>query len=258
MGKCFRRWTRIAATGLSFGYFGLAALALRAFVLPVTRRLPGDARRREERAQYAVHRVFRAFVRFMSRLGVLTLSVRNAERLREPGGFVIVANHPTLLDYVMIGSLMPQLDCVVKREIFESFFMRGVATATGYLPNDPGDTLVDACAERVAAGRSLLLFPEGTRSPRGTLGPFRRGAAHTALRAGRPLRPVVIRCEPPSLMRGQKWYDVPERAMQFTLEVGEPIDPTPLAVGAPRGAGARRLTAALRDHFAKELAKGCA
>jgi 1-acyl-sn-glycerol-3-phosphate acyltransferase len=179
--------------------------------------------------------------------------VRDAWRLREPGGAVVVATHPTLLDYVVLGSLVPQLDCVVKPEIFRSRFMRGVATAAGYLANDAGDALVDTCAERVAAGRSLLLFPEGTRSPRGELGPFRRGAAHTALRSGRPLRPVVIHCHPASLTRGQKWYDVPERAMRFTLDVGEAIDPTPLGVGVPRAVAARRITAALRDHFEKAL-----
>jgi len=152
-----------------------------------------------------------------------------------------------------MGSLMPQLDCVVKREAWSNPFMRGVVEAAGYIPNDAGEQLVDRCVERIEQGGSLLIFPEGTRSPEGELGPFQRGAAHTALRSGRPLLPVSIRCDPPTLMRGQKWYDVPPRRMQFSIEVGEPIAPPRLTDEAPRGLAARRMTAELRDFFAKRL-----
>ncbi len=54
-------------------------------------------------------------------------------------------------------------------------------------------------------------------------------------------------------MRGQKWYDVPPSRMQFSIEVGEPIAPPTLTAGVPRGVAARRMTAELRDFFAKRL-----
>jgi len=152
-----------------------------------------------------------------------------------------------------VGSLMPQLDCVVKREAWSNPFMRGVVMAAGYIPNDAGESLVDRCVERIEQGCSLLVFPEGTRSPEGGLGVFQRGAAHAALRSGRPLLPVSIRCEPPTLMRGQKWYEVPPRRMRFSIDVGEPIAPPALSAGEPRGLAARRMTAELRDFFAKRL-----
>jgi 1-acyl-sn-glycerol-3-phosphate acyltransferase len=247
-----RGW-RVLGTGISFAVFGLAGLVLSLLVLPVVRRRPGTARERQFRCQYVVHRTFHYFVRMTVALGVLDVEVHGAELLRQPGQLV-VANHPTLLDVVFLVSLMPQADCVVKREAWSNPFMRGVVRGAGYLPNDLGDSLVDAGVERLQAGRSLLVFPEGTRSKMGALGPFRRGAAHMALRSGRPLRPALIRCDPPSLMRGQKWYDVPERRMHFTVECCEEIAPGDV-VGEEesRGAGARKLTAALRDFYGKKL-----
>ena len=165
----------------------------------------------------------------MQGLGVCKLSVQSRERLREPGGLLIVANHPTLIDVVLIGSLLPQLDCLVKIGAWRNPFMRGVVRAAGYVPNDLGEAVVEACAARLREGRSLLLFPEGTRSMKGgDLGAFHRGAAHVALRSGRPLVPLVIRCVPRALGRGQHWYDVGDRPMSFTIEVGEPIDPRKL------------------------------
>lgn len=246
-----RAW-RVVRTGLAFAFFGLAGLVLAGVVLPVVRRRPGTLQQREIRSQYMVHRTFRIFVQFMLALRLFDLEVRGAELLRQPGQLV-VANHPTLLDVVFLVSLMPQADCVVKRATFANPFMRGVVRGTGYLSNDLGEGLIDACADRLEAGRSVLLFPEGTRPLGGALGPFQRGAAHVALKSGRPLRPVWITCDPPTLMRGQNWYDVPERRIHYTFECCEGIDPADLAgPGESRGAAARKISAALRDFFTKK------
>jgi 1-acyl-sn-glycerol-3-phosphate acyltransferase len=130
-----------------------------------------------------------------------------------------------------------------------------VVKAAGYVPNDLGEAVVEACAARLREGRSLLLFPEGTRSMKGgELGVFHRGAAHVALRSGHPIRPLVIDCHPRFLTRGQHWYDVPDRPMGFSIEVGDPIDPRKLTrEDESRGVASRKLTAALRDFYQARL-----
>jgi 1-acyl-sn-glycerol-3-phosphate acyltransferase len=170
-----RVW-RVFVTGFSFALFGFGGAVFTLLVIPVLRRMPGDATERQMRCQFAVHRAFGWFVRVMEVLGLLAVEVRNRERLREPGQ-LIVANHPTLLDVVFLVSQLPQADCVVKQAVMANPFMRGTAVCAGYLANDPGDALVAACAERLGRNRSLLLFPEGTRTDDGSLGQFRRGAA---------------------------------------------------------------------------------
>lgn len=251
--RLMARGARVAGTGFSFAVFGIGGLLLSVLVLPLVRLPPGSAREREFRCQRVVHRTFRYFVRMMMALRILEVNVLGAERLREPGQLV-VANHPTLLDVVFLVSLMPQADCVVKRSAWSNPFMRGIVRGAGYLPNDLGGRLIVAGAERLEAGRSLLIFPEGTRSSMGALGPFQRGAAHMALQSGRPLRPVLISCHPPSLMRGQKWYDVPERRMHFRIECCDEIDPrSVIGEAESRGRAARKLSAALRDFYEKKL-----
>ena len=248
------RWCRIAGTGASFALFGAAGVALGIFVFPIVKWSGRSAREGEFRVQRLVHRMFRLFIRFMASLGLVEVSVRGEEILRDPRARLLVANHPTLIDVVMLGALLPQLDCVVKKQAWSNPFMRGVVRSAGYIPNDLGDHVLDVCADRLRQGHRLLLFPEGTRSPKGGLGPFQRGAAHVALRCRMPLTPVSIRCEPPSLMRGQKWYDVPDGRMHFSIEVGELLEPRPL-VEQPeaRGLAARELTRTLRDCYEKRL-----
>ena len=74
-----------------------------------------------------------------------------------------------------------------------------------------------------------------------------------ALRAQAPLLPVVITCEPPTLMKGQKWYDVPSRTAQFTVQVSEPITATDVPAPASAALVARQLTGDLRARFEEKL-----
>ena len=99
-----------------------------------------------------------------------------------------------------------------------------------------------------------MIYPEGTRAPAHELGPFQRGAAHIALRAGRDPVPVAVTCEPPTLYRGQPWWDVPERRFDLTLRVGDPLRAKEV-VGehASRGRAARALTAYMREHLERRV-----
>jgi len=251
LAKSVDRWLRIVGTGASFALFGVGSLFLGLIAYPVLWLLPGGRPQRERRMQWLIHRSFRVFAGFMQAVGVIVVDLRQPERLPTEGPSLVIANHPTLIDYVLLVAHMPQADVVVKRSHWSNPFTRGVVRGAGYVPNDTGEVTLGACLERLRAGRIVLLFPEGTRAPRGGLGPFQRGAAHVALTAGIPALPVTITCCPPGLMRGQPWYDVPESPMQFTLDVGESI-PT-LAEDEGRGRASRRLTAAYREHFAKGL-----
>jgi 1-acyl-sn-glycerol-3-phosphate acyltransferase len=70
----------------------------------------------------------------------------------------------------------------------------------------------------------LILFPEGTRSVPGKALDFQLGAAAVAVRAGRPLLPVIISCDPPTLAKGEPWYAIPPRRVHFRMRVLEPVD----------------------------------
>jgi 1-acyl-sn-glycerol-3-phosphate acyltransferase len=253
--KVARPW-RALRTGIAFASFGVLALWLVVSSIPRIRRSCSDETERQLRVQAVTNRTNRRFMRLMSGLGLMRYRGHGLERLREPG-ILVVANHPTLIDAVAILGEMPSADVITKRENAEDFFMGGVVAAAGYIINTGGQAIVDTCAARLAAGRSLLMFPEGTRSPKGGLGHFHRGAAYIAIASGRPLLPVIATCDPPTLMRGQPWYEVPDRPFEYTLRVGEPIDVRPfqqaIARGEPRGRVARRLTAELRERFEKAL-----
>jgi 1-acyl-sn-glycerol-3-phosphate acyltransferase len=246
---------RRLGTGLLFAIFGAGAVALAGAVIPMLAfRSKGEAR--ELTSQRLIHRAFGLFVRLGIALRLLGLKESGTERLERDAGLV-VANHPTLLDIVFLISRMPQADCIVKRSAWRNPFLRGIVTAAGYLPNDGGEALVEACLERLRAGRSMVLFPEGSRSPEGGLGPFQRGAAHAALRSGCRVTPVVITCRPRALEKGMPWHEVPNRKLEYSLSVGESLRAEDLVDGDVSPAlAARRVTASLRGYFETRLCRG--
>jgi 1-acyl-sn-glycerol-3-phosphate acyltransferase len=249
-GPLARRW-RALRTGLAFLSFGVGAIVVAVLVWLVAR---GAHAGREVRAQRIVHGAFRLFAWWMTRLGLIRTAWIDPQRLDGQGPRLFVANHPTLIDVVLLLSRVPQADCIVKTAARRNPFMRGIVARAGYLANDEGDALVDACAARIAAGRSVVLFPEGTRSPRGGLRRFQRGAAHIALKSGCPIVPIVITCRPPTLLKGQPWHDVPDRRAAYVLRVVEPLDPARyLSADTPLPVAARRLTADLQALYERWL-----
>ena len=242
------------AAALSFALFAIFGVLLTLLVFPVLYLIPSSRTVREVRAQRILHWTFRAYRAAMTLSRAISVDVPGEERLRKAGPHLVIANHPTLLDVVLIGSLMPQLDCVAKRAAWSNPFMFSVIRAAGYLPNDTGPSLIEACAARLQEGRSLLIFPEGTRSPANGLQPFRRGVAHVALRTGAPILPIFIRCEPPALGKDRSWWQMPTQTLRYTIEVSDAMEAAPLAPpDGTRGVAVRRVTAALRDFYLKKL-----
>lgn len=249
-------WARVLGTGFCFVYFAFVCLVLGLVCYPLVQLRRPPKLLGEIRMQRWVMRGTRSFFQVMRGLGLAELECNDLERLRKPGQ-LLVANHPTLIDAIAFMSLMPQVDCVIKASHASNFVLWGVVAGAGYIPNASGPALVEDSVARLEQGRSLVVFPEGTRSEPGGLNPMGRGAAHVALRTGLDPVPVTIRCEPATLYRGRPWWDVPDGKFRMTLEVDPPIrlaDVLPEPMPTPRAA--RVLTAALTEHFERRLQLG--
>lgn len=252
--RLFSRVWRIAATGFAFALLGLLASVLGLIVIPIMRLWPDESQSREFRIQALVRILVRFYLFMLQALGTCTIRFEGKERLWEPG-LLVVANHPTLLDALLLMSEMPQVDCVVKRRYFHDRFLGAAAQGAGYIPSGDGPAMVEACVERLKQGRSIMIFPEGTRSPVNGLGSFTRGAAHVSIRAEKNPVLVTILCNPPTLHRGRKWWDVPERRFELILKVGDPLVPPTVSHEAlSRGRAARDLTESLYHYYERELA----
>jgi 1-acyl-sn-glycerol-3-phosphate acyltransferase len=255
-GRKLNHAWRVFATGFVFVLFGVGALVISVTMFPLLRLSTLNADTARRRIQRGMQCTFWVYMEIMRVLGILTYRVEGAERLRERGRLV-VANHPTLIDVVLLVSLMPEVDCIVKRGLWRNPFLRWPVSWAGYLPNSEGEELIKECAATLKRGHSLLVFPEGTRTAPGQSARMQRGAAHIALAADVEFIPVTIRCDPPTLFKGNPWWRVPARRFHMQVVVGTPVAASEFRRGDEAPArSARHLTEWLGSHFDAGRAAG--
>jgi 1-acyl-sn-glycerol-3-phosphate acyltransferase len=144
------------------------------------------------------------------------------------GPVIIAANHASNLDAVVIGSwIIPKLGRRIhwlgKKELFAWPVVGWAAANGGVHPVDRGAADVEAfrLAKRILdEGQILFVFPEGTRSPDGTLQLARDGVAVLAMRTGAPIVPVAIAGSSRVWPKGQK---LPHPGGHVTIRVGRPF-----------------------------------
>ncbi|HEV7815268.1 MAG TPA: lysophospholipid acyltransferase family protein [Janthinobacterium sp.] len=243
------RYWRICATGLGFAAFGGGGLLLRVAVFPALNMLVWRRALRVELARALIRRTFRAYVGLLELLGLLRYEIHGLDKL-ERGGLLILANHPSLIDTVFLMAFVKKADCIVKAELWSNPFTRGPVRAAGYINNGGGADLVADCIASLKSGNNLIVFPEGTRTPGDGVISLKRGAANIAVRGLRDMTPVLIRCEPPTLGKGEKWWRVPDRPVRFRIEVQEDLAIAGFVDGgASEVMAARRLTDFLQIYF---------
>ncbi|SHM36771.1 lysophospholipid acyltransferase family protein [Vreelandella subglaciescola] len=238
-------------TALSFALFGIGGLLIGLLIAPVLKLTIRDASRRRTHARVLIQYAFRAFGGLMRTLGVLDYRFEGLSRLQRPG-LLILANHPSLIDVVFLLGHVPQADCIVKGKLASNPFTRGPIRAAGYITNRDPEAVLEAARQSLAAGNSLILFPEGTRTRPDRPVKFRRGGANIALRTGANITPVLIRCQPTTLTKGTPWYRIPPRKVQLDLHVLDDLS-VPRETQQPTSLRARHLTRQLSDHFNHEL-----
>jgi 1-acyl-sn-glycerol-3-phosphate acyltransferase len=252
MADRIERGWRVLATGLCFLTFGIGGLLFLLVFVPLLHLLVRDAGERVGLARRIIRLFFAGFVGMMRATGVLSVEIVGAERLRGRGR-LILANHPTLIDVVLLMSLVDQCDCVVKGALGRNPFTRGPVRAAGFVANDGGEGLLEDCVRSVRAGSNLIIFPEGTRSAPGEPLKLQRGAARVAVHGELDITPVRIRCTPATLAKGEKWYRVPHRRAHIRIEVDAPIAVAEFIAAAPHPAlAARQLNRHLTEYFSKE------
>ncbi|AWL30550.1 1-acyl-sn-glycerol-3-phosphate acyltransferase [Acinetobacter defluvii] len=248
---------RVGATGFSFASFGLGGVAIGGIIAPLVNLSSTDPKTRQDRAQQVIRYSFKGFTEMMVKLGIMTYEIEGLEKLQQSRQELVIANHPTLVDVVVLISLMEKANCVVKQALWSNPFTKGPVRSAGYILNAGSEQFIHDCVARLQEDHaaSLLIFPEGTRTAKGEiLNEFQRGAANIALRAHVPIRPVLIRCTPSTLTKNEKWYHVPSEPFHIQIKVLDAIQiDDVLAEPQVSPKQVRQLNQKLQQFFTLEL-----
>ena len=166
---------------------------------------------------------------------VWRVKVVGRERLYESGPAVIVANHLSLLDILVLFRLQSHFRWVSKQENFRIPCVGWNMTLCDYIPLRRGDppsikAMMRHCDLAIRGGNSILMFPEGTRSSTGRMRSWKHGAFQIAERNRVPIQPIVVRGTAEAL---PKRGFILQGRHAISIEVLDPISANEVADRSP-------------------------
>ena len=246
---------RVFAKLFCFAFFGSSSLVLAFFLFPIMHCLSGFSEQKFKKiARNFNHRYFKLFVKISIVLGVVSLTVENKEALEKIQSKVVIANHPSIFDVVILFSLVPNADCIVKGELIQNKFI-SLIIKNLYIPNNiPFDEQLERAKISMNEGNNLIIFPEGTRSKPGEPWDFKKGAARFALYSKNEVIPVFFGGnEKIGLRKHDKLLQIhPTERYLYELKVLAPI-PIKEYADMPMTKSATKLTHKMKEILEKEL-----
>ena len=172
--------------------------------------------------------------------------VRIEGRQPETGAFVAVSNHQSVLDIFAMSRQRREMKWIAKEEVFKIPFFGLYFRLSGDIPVNRGDresggAAIEKARWYVDRGMPVMIFPEGTRSRDGRMGPFKPGAFRLAIEAQVPIVPVAVTGSAYGMPKGSPWI----RPTLVLVRVLEPIDTRGMT-----GADVVKLMATARSQIA--------
>lgn len=144
------------------------------------------------------HKVSSLWCRLLCKLNGVKVEIIGRENILTDRPQIFVSNHQGYFDIFALSGYLPvQIRWVAKSSLFKIPFLGGAMKASGYIPvvRDDRKKAYEAfnkTLEKVKEGSSIIIFPEGTRSEDGEIGPFKKGSNLIASRSKCPMVPVTI------------------------------------------------------------------
>jgi 1-acyl-sn-glycerol-3-phosphate acyltransferase len=204
---------------------GLMSLGWNAAALLLHPLLPRATGLRVGRAMIA--RGYGWFWRIARRSGMLRLDAGPLDVLRDEPGLMVVANHPSMLDAMMLVARLPRCACIMKASLLRNPLLGPAARLARYIRNDSAYGMVMCAVQDLQAGGQLVLFPEGTRTTRQPVNPFHPSFTLIARRAQAPIQTVFIDTDSPYLGKGWPLWRLPPLPILFSVRLGRRFEPSP-------------------------------
>jgi 1-acyl-sn-glycerol-3-phosphate acyltransferase len=151
-----------------------------------------------DRRGKVIHHYGRLWGKIALLVNRVKVRVEGIEHLKGEGPYIFMSNHQGTYDiFALLGHLPFQFRWLAKKELFSIPFFGWVMAAAGYVSVDREGTrktveAMNEAAQKIREGMSVVIFPEGSRSPDGSIQPFKKGGFTLAIKSKVPIIPISI------------------------------------------------------------------
>ena len=212
-----------------------------------------------DRSGKSIHSIGALWSRILLFLSGVTVDIKGTENLLQDGPQILASNHQGAFDILALQAFIPmQFRWVAKKSLFKIPIVGWSMSLAGYIGIErerasSAYKSIEAAAERIKNGTSVLIFPEGTRSATGELLPFKRGGFLLAVKSGVPVIPISITGTKDIMKKGSVLIN-PGR---IKIVIGRPIQTkSPLTPLYKKGEGGIADEKVLMDAVRKAIEEG--
>jgi 1-acyl-sn-glycerol-3-phosphate acyltransferase len=208
--------------------FGLGLLTLGCLLsLPLFLLMLGLPPKLQQRAARGLVRIgFGLYLRVLELVCQVRLDLRELEalrHLRQP--LIVVANHPSLLDAVLLLSVLPNASCVLKASLLHNPLFGVGARMAGYVSNEGARQMILDSTRSLQDGAQFILFPEGTRTTDFPLSPLSSACILLSKQSCVPLQAVILEFSTPYLGKDWGLLRPPELPLTIRARLGRRFKP---------------------------------
>ena len=201
---------RFTLTAYSFLQFAVQVIWLGKWQMPRVIKKGKDSPDARRDALYIAHRHVKHYLSTLDFLGLVEFRFKGTPHSQP---CIMVANHPSLLDFIVLLRDLPNAVCLYKSQSLDNPVLSSFIQVGGYIEGMDGTAsaskrIISTCCERLAEGHHVVFFPEGTRSESAsTIHKFRATPFLAAVKCQAPVQPVAIDCQPLFLGKNQNWIE---------------------------------------------------
>lgn len=208
---------------IGLGSLALLCLAWLPFAMLLHPLLPRSLGRRLGRQ--VISRGFRFYLGLLQVFCGCRFDVRALDSLRHGGPMIVAANHPSLLDAVILVSRLPNAVCVMKASLMDRVLFGSAARLARYIRNDGILQLIGSSCDALRDGSHLVLFPEGSRTTQFPVDPIAPTLGMIARRSGQPVQTVLLDYSTAYLGKAWPLFSPPLLPLVVRARLGPRFDP---------------------------------
>lgn len=190
--------------------------------------------RRQQLVRESIRHAFRIYLVVLRDVCGINCDATELDKIRSDGPLIFVANHPSLLDAVVLMSRMPNATCIMKSLLLRNPLYAVASRMAGYVSNANAEDMLGCSRAELARGSHFIFFPEGGRSREFPISPFSSSCILLSRLTNTPIQTVFMDYSSPYL--GKHWglFSRPALPLRVRARVGRRIAPAELRSDARR------------------------